>query len=96
MSGGFFSWRVSTQRSPSDALRGCMQAHGQRTQYAFMLDADFEVRNGWRLRLAVQRLSRECARRSVAQCLKGLMVRGCLYWTPPCNLCHLFQSLRWS
>ena len=39
-----------------------------------MLDADFEVSGGWRLRLAVQRLRQECAQRSVVQCPKGMKV----------------------
>ena len=52
------------------------QAHGNRTAYAFMLDADFKVRDGWRLRIMARRMARECARRSVVECGKGLTVRA--------------------
>ena len=47
-----------------------------------MLDADFQVAGAWRLRLAVHRLSRECAARSVVQCPKGIKV--CDPRLPPC------------
>ncbi len=67
---------VQKQRcAENDVVVLGLQAHGQRTQWAFMLDADFAVRGGWRLRLAVQRLARECAARSVMHCPKGIMVR---------------------
>lgn len=37
-----------------------VQAHGQKTAYAFMVDADYAVNNTWRLRVASQRMQREC------------------------------------
>ena len=51
-----------------------MQAHGNATAYAFMLDADFVVKEPWRLRLTVQRMVAECRERSVEECGKGMKV----------------------
>jgi hypothetical protein len=50
------------------------QAHGDRTQYALMIDADFAVDGTWRLRHAVHRLVEECRERSVVECPKGIKV----------------------
>ena len=50
------------------------QAHGNATAYAFMLDADFVVREPWRLRITAQRMVAECAKRSVEECGKGMKV----------------------
>lgn len=54
--------------------RGRVQAHGNKTAYAFMLDADFVVKDAWRLRITVQRMLQECAERSVPACSKGIKV----------------------
>lgn len=40
-----------------------LKAHGQKTAYAVMLDADHTMDNTWRMRLACSRLAKECARR---------------------------------
>lgn len=62
-------------RSLESVLRlECAQAHGQKTAYAFMLDADFEVVDGWRLRHTVHRLVTECRERSIPECMKGIKV----------------------
>ena len=60
-----------------------MQAHGNKTAYAFMLDADFEVKDAWRLRVTVQRMMAECRDRSVVECPKGIKVR-CTTLDPYC------------
>ena len=51
-----------------------LQAEGNRTAYTLMVDADFVVEGAWRGRLAARRLVRECARRSLPLCSKGLKV----------------------
>ena len=51
-----------------------MQAHGNATAYAFMLDADFVVKEPWRLRIMAQRLVAECRERSIEECGKGIKV----------------------
>ncbi len=51
-----------------------MQAHGNATAYAFMLDADFVVKEPWRLRITAQRMVAECGERSVEECGKGMKV----------------------
>lgn len=58
------------------ALRGPghVQAHGNATAYAFMLDADFVVKEPWRLRITAQRMVAECRERSVEECGKGMKV----------------------
>ena len=40
-----------------------LKAHGQRTAYVVVLDADHTLDNVWRMRLACARLARECAHR---------------------------------
>jgi hypothetical protein len=60
-----------------------MQAHGNKTAYAFMLDADFEVKDAWRMRTTVQRMMAECRDRSVVECPKGIKV-GCTALDPYC------------
>ena len=52
----------------------CFQAHGEKTAYAFMLDADFSVVDTWRLRHMAQRLVTECRTRSIVECMKGVKV----------------------
>ncbi len=52
----------------------CAQAHGNRTAYTLMIDADFVVEGAWRGRLAAGRLARECRRRWLPLCAKGLKV----------------------
>ena len=61
-------------------MKGCghAQAHGNETAYAFMLDADFVVREPWRLRVTAQRMAQECRERSVVECAKGMKVLGSL------------------
>ena len=54
-----------------------MQKHGQKTAYAFMVDADFAVNGTWRLRLASQRMQLECQYRCSAPALPG-----CMIWAP--------------
>jgi len=51
-----------------------LQAHGNKTAYAFMLDADFLVEQPWRLRTTAQRMTQECKERSVVECAKGIKV----------------------
>ena len=51
------------------------QKHGQKTAYAFMVDADFAVNGTWRLRIAAQRMQQECQHRSVPYCAKALQIR---------------------
>ena len=53
-----------------------MQAHGNETAWAFMLDADFVVTDPWRLRITAQRMVQECRERSVVECGKGMKVPG--------------------
>ena len=43
-----------------------LRKHGNATAYAFQLDGDYIVNNGWRLRAACIRLQKECRHRSVA------------------------------
>jgi hypothetical protein len=50
------------------------QAHGEKTAYALMIDADFEVEGAWRLRHAAHRMAQECRERSVVECPKGIKV----------------------
>ena len=58
-----------------------------------MLDADFRVRDGWRLRITAQRMARECAQRSVVDCGKGLTVRvGASRIPGPCQLPRVIMS----
>ena len=52
----------------------CAQAHGQKTAYAFMLDADFAVVDAWRLRNLAHRMVTECHERSIPECMKGVKV----------------------
>jgi hypothetical protein len=40
-----------------------LKAHGQKTAYVVVLDADHTLDNVWRMRLACARLARECAHR---------------------------------
>lgn len=40
-----------------------LKAHGQKTAYVVVLDADHTLDNVWRMRLACARLAHECARR---------------------------------
>ncbi|CAL5221709.1 g3950 [Coccomyxa viridis] len=51
-----------------------LRAHGKATAYAFMLDADFVVKEPWRLRITAQRMVAECRERSVEECGKGMKV----------------------
>ena len=51
-----------------------VQKHGQETAYAFMVDADFAVNGTWRLRLAAQRMQRECAHR--CSCTSDIVPHG--------------------
>ena len=48
-----------------------VQKHGQKTAYAFMVDADFAVNGTWRLRLAAQRMQLECQYRCTCSRLPG-------------------------
>lgn len=52
-----------------------LQKHGQKTAYAFMVDADFAVNGTWRLRLAAQRMQAECLYRSTPVCGKAMQIR---------------------
>lgn len=51
------------------------QKHGQKTAYAFMVDADFAVNGTWRLRLAATRMQQECQHRSIPYCAKAMQIR---------------------
>jgi len=51
-----------------------VQAHGNRTAYTLMIDADFVVEGAWRGRLAARRLVHECAARSLPLCAKGIKI----------------------
>ncbi|EIE22202.1 hypothetical protein COCSUDRAFT_42571 [Coccomyxa subellipsoidea C-169] len=51
-----------------------LKAHGQKTAYAFMLDADFAVVDAWRLRNMAHRMVTECRERSIPECMKGVKV----------------------
>ncbi len=51
------------------------QKHGQKTAYAFMVDADFAVNGTWRLRSAAQRMQQECQHRSIPYCAKAMQIR---------------------
>ena len=52
-----------------------VQKHGQKTAYAFMVDADFAVNGTWRLRIAAQRMQQECQHRSIPYCAKAMQIR---------------------
>ena len=52
-----------------------LQKHGQKTKYAFMVDADFAVNGTWRLRIAAQRMQQECQHRSIPYCAKAVQIR---------------------
>ncbi len=52
-----------------------LQKHGQKTTYAFMVDADFAVNGTWRLRIAAQRMQQECQHRSTPYCAKAMQIR---------------------
>ena len=54
----------------NDALK----AHGARTAYTFMPDADFTFENMWRLRMIAWRLERECRLWSAHICGKSMRV----------------------
>ena len=54
----------------NDALK----AHGARTTYTFMPDADFEFENMWRLRAIAWRLEQECRSWSAHICGKSMRV----------------------
>ena len=54
----------------NDALK----AHGARTTYTFMPDADFTFENMWRLRMIAWRLEHECRHWSSHVCGKGMHV----------------------
>jgi hypothetical protein len=43
-----------------------LKRHADATAYAFQLDGDYIVKNGWRLRAACIRLQKECRHRSAA------------------------------
>lgn len=74
-----------------------LRKHGNATAYAFQLDGDYIVNNGWRLRAACIRLQKECRNRSVAHFgCRGIRVRmmpledGCAHRAPtPGPLCLL-------
>lgn len=55
-------------------LRQLLQAHGNRTAYTLMIDADFVVEGAWRGSAATRRLVRECRRRSLPLCAKGIKI----------------------
>ena len=65
-----------------------LRKHGNATAYAFQLDGDYIVNNGWRLRAACIRLQKECRNRSVARfgCY-GIRVNGMPVKTWMCPLC---------
>lgn len=48
-----------------------LRKHGNATAYAFQLDGDYIVNNGWRLRAACIRLQKECRHRFVAPSCHG-------------------------
>ncbi|EIE18186.1 hypothetical protein COCSUDRAFT_45597 [Coccomyxa subellipsoidea C-169] len=52
-----------------------LRAHGDKTAYAFMVDADYAVNNTWRLRVAAKRMQRECLHRSIPVCAKAVQIR---------------------
>ena len=54
--------------------RTLLQAHGNRTAYTLMIDADFVVEGAWRGRAAARRLVHECRHRSLALCVKGIKI----------------------
>lgn len=51
-----------------------MRRHGNATAYAFQLDGDYIVKNGWRLRVACIRLQKECRHRSVDVCSQAMFI----------------------
>ena len=53
---------------------GALKAHGARTAYTFMPDADFEFENMWRLRAIAWRLEQECRSWSAHICGKSMRV----------------------
>jgi hypothetical protein len=53
---------------------GALKAHGARTAYTFMPDADFEFENMWRLRAIAWRLEQECRYWSAHICGKSMRV----------------------
>ncbi|CAL8463331.1 g2865 [Coccomyxa elongata] len=52
-----------------------LRAHGDKTAYAFMVDADYAVNNTWRLRVAAKRMQSECLHRSIPMCAKAIQIR---------------------
>lgn len=67
-----------THMSPGCLGAQVMRRHGNATAYAFQLDGDYIVKNGWRLRMACIRLQKECRHRHAhilcsLPCLPGLV-----------------------
>ncbi|KAK9827659.1 hypothetical protein WJX81_004467 [Elliptochloris bilobata] len=51
-----------------------LQAHGNKTAYCLMIDADFVVEGMWHGRAAARRLVHECRGRSLPLCAKGIKI----------------------
>jgi hypothetical protein len=63
-----------------------LRRHCNATAYAFQLDGDYIVKNGWRLRAACVRLQKECRHRSAASGCDGCKAVGVRGRAQPCTL----------